>query len=312
MSAGGTRGALDYPNRTFAWINDLYPKSWHCKAVKKAQAEARHAVNQSLQSTTEVRRGENDVGASASASSPGRRLRSKVTGKATGKVTSKGSGRVSRVRRSATKSKRPPKPPTVIQCGYRYEDIASHPLVLLLPYSVHSYGLVNAYSMGLPVVAPSLRLLSALHSSTGIVSHKGPSNVPWRSTPEQPIRTWLSRDGKAWHTPGPAEPNSPCCLHDPNDACTPEAAQAWLQFADWYQWPHIRYYDSPEDLMATIDALLANATLREETSAAQKAFFARELERTKGHVSISLRRAVDSAQSAKTSERTAPVPRLRP
>ena len=31
----------------------------------------------------------------------------------------------------------------VESCGYRYEDVASHPLALLLPYSVHSYGLVQ-------------------------------------------------------------------------------------------------------------------------------------------------------------------------
>ena len=53
---------------------------------------------------------------------------------------------------SSTKTK------TVTQCGYAYSDVASHPLVLLLPYSVHSFGLVNAYSMGIPIVAPSLRL----------------------------------------------------------------------------------------------------------------------------------------------------------
>lgn len=61
--------------------------------------------------------------------------------------------------------------------AHRYEDVASHPLAVLLPYSVHSYGLVQAYAMGIPIVAPSLRLLSALHAQTGIMGHKGPGNV---------------------------------------------------------------------------------------------------------------------------------------
>jgi hypothetical protein len=253
-------------NRTFAWISNLYPKGWQCKNVPKRTQAPGGLANASLEQGGGGRRLDAGKGRRSVVRSKGKR----------------GGGRSVRS-----------KPETIVQCGYRYEDVASHPLVLLLPYSVHSYGLVNAYSMGIPVVAPSLRLLAALHSATGIVSHKGPSNVPWRSTPEQPIRTWLSRDGKAWHVPGPATPTSPCCRDDPNDACTPKAAQAWLQFADWYQWPHIRYYDAPEDLMATIDELLANATLRRQISAAQKAYFAAELQRAKRHVSTSLRRATD-------------------
>ena len=41
-----------------------------------------------------------------------------------------------------------------MQCGYSYEDVASHPLAVLLPYSMHSYGLVQAYAMGIPLLAP--------------------------------------------------------------------------------------------------------------------------------------------------------------
>ena len=60
--------------------------------------------------------------------------------------------------------------------------------------------------MGIPIVAPSLSLLSKLHAATGIVSHKGPGNVPWRTTHEQPIKTWLSRNGKDWHVTGAYKP----------------------------------------------------------------------------------------------------------
>lgn len=51
--------------------------------------------------------------------------------------------------------------------------------------------------------------------------------------------------------------------------------------------------------MAVIDTLLANATLRRETSAKQKAYFAGELERTKGHVLVGLKRAIDAAAAGK-------------
>ena len=55
-----------------------------------------------------------------------------------------------------------------------------------------------------------------------------------------------------WYSAPPAS-DAPCCAHDPNDACTPAAAAAWLQLADWYQWPHISYFDSPEEARGALD-----------------------------------------------------------
>ena len=104
------------------------------------------------------------------------------------------------------------------------------------------------------------------------------------------------KDMHAWHDTGPYDADAPCCAHEPNDACTPAAAAAFLQFADWYRWPHILYYDRPDELMSVIDALLANATRRREISSAQKHFFARERRRAKGHVLVGLKRALDAAQ----------------
>lgn len=132
------------------------------------------------------------------------------------------------------------------------------------------------------------------------MGHKGPGNVPWRSTRHRPIRTFLMSAHGAWFSPEPS-PSSPCCAQDPNDACTPEAASAWLQFADFYQWPHLEYYDTPEELVVTVDILLRNATLRNLISAAQRRFFAIEMERTEGHVRAGLRRVLDAAQAQKSA-----------
>jgi len=35
-----------------------------------------------------------------------------------------------------------------MQCGYAYSDLADHPLAVVVPYSVHSYGLVQAAASG--------------------------------------------------------------------------------------------------------------------------------------------------------------------
>ena len=102
----------------FAWLGEIYPKSWVCAKDKTASAN-----------------------------------------RARGKGGKKGD---------------PPQPPPKVQCGYKYEDVAAHPFAVLLPYSVHSYGLVQAYSMGVPIVAPSLQLVSTLHNAIGLMAHKGP------------------------------------------------------------------------------------------------------------------------------------------
>lgn len=106
------------------------------------------------------------------------------------------------------------------------------------------------------------------------------------------------RDTQLWHDAGPFESSAPCCAYEPNDACNARSVAAWLQFADWYRWPHVLYYDSPAQLMAVIDGLLANATRRRELSALQKAFFRRERRRAEGHVLAGLRRALDGRTRA--------------
>ena len=153
--------------------------------------------------------------------------------------------------------------------------------------------------MGIPLLAPSLRLLSALHTATGILSHKSPGNVPWRARRGSPIKSWLSHDASEWYHSDRPDASTPCCDREPNDACDAEATASWLQFADWYTWPHIGYFDTPHDLVAKVDALLRNHSRRREISISQKRFFAQEMRRTEGHVSVALRRALGAARSAR-------------
>ncbi|EOD14042.1 hypothetical protein EMIHUDRAFT_211980 [Emiliania huxleyi CCMP1516] len=199
-------------------------------------------------------------------------------------------------------------------CGYSYEDVASHPLAVLLPYSMHSYGLVQAYSLGIPLLAPSLRLLSALHVATGLCSHKGPGNTPWRPSSGERRRVpflnrWSIKDARAWFAAPPPSADVPCCASEPNDACTPAAAAQWLQFAEWYQWPHVTYFDSPQELHAKVEQLLRDESARRTISDGAKAFFAAERERTAGHVRAALQRSlrVAPARAAPREREGVPV-----
>ena len=191
-------------------------------------------------------------------------------------------------------------------CGYKYSQLADHPVAVLLPYSAHSYGLVQAYALGVPLLAPSLRLLALLHSTLGIVSHKTAGNLPWRLSSDPSGGARLRPPHATYHKPknvasswfsAPAAPDAPCCAHDPDDACSPAAAAAWLRFVDWYQWPHISYFDTPDELHATARALIANASRRREISARMKDFFRGESARRAAYAraALSLSGAVERA-----------------
>eukprot|EP00965_Chrysotila_dentata_P012887 425421-Pleurochrysis_carterae.AAC.1 len=94
----------------------------------------------------------------------------------------------------------------------------------------------------------------------------------------------------SWYVPDIGA-SAPCCQHDPNDACDTQSAAAWLQFADWYQWPHISYFDTPSELIAIVNALLANETRRFEISTSMRRFFEHERQRTEKHARSALVRA---------------------
>lgn len=84
--------------------------------------------------------------------------------------------------------------------------------------------------------ASALRELFLCDTPILITHNKGPGNVPWRATKRQPLRTFLTiGDGGLWYSPEVPASGTPCCLHEPNDGCTAEAAAKWLQFSDFYQ-----------------------------------------------------------------------------
>jgi len=153
----------------------------------------------------------------------------------------------------------------------------------------------QAYSLGIPLLAPSLAMLSDVHAHTGMVSHKVAGNLPWRIPPSEkvPFRVYSDFPMRHanWRDAHP-QPDAPCCANDPNDACDASAVAAWLQFADWYQWPHIGYFNTPDELHAMSRALLRNATRRHEISSAMRRYFQEERRRTLSHVARALSRAI--------------------
>jgi hypothetical protein len=121
-----------------------------------------------------------------------------------------------------------------------YQDIANHPAIVLLPNQVSTISISEYYRIGIPLIVPSLDLLSRWHLEFGIVTE----------------RTWerMYKPSKVPHgSPIPQHPKSKYPF-DPNDDSNVEAIKYWLSFSDFYQWPHITTFDSAEDLLLKLNS----------------------------------------------------------
>jgi hypothetical protein len=114
---------------------------------------------------------------------------------------------------------------------YEYFEIARHPGIIYVPYQVSVMSLFEQYRMNIPLFFPSLDLLTEWHYTYHVVSER-----TWDGVGENRKNT--SR------IPGVFGSDIP----DPNNEFDRDAIRYWLKFSDFYQWPHITYYNSTEDL----------------------------------------------------------------
>jgi len=114
---------------------------------------------------------------------------------------------------------------------YLFSDLAAHPAMVYIPYQVSMVSLTEQYRMNIPLFFPSIDLLTHWQLEFQVVRQ----------------RTW---DGYMMKRPHRSRilgklPQVP----DPNDDTDEGAIKYWLQYADFYQWPHIVYYSSMDDLV---------------------------------------------------------------
>ena len=143
---------------------------------------------------------------------------------------------------------------------YTPEDLGRHRAVITLPYSVMSYRTTELYALGMPLFAPSIKFYSNYFDMGG----REPSNktvdfnsswfgLGWdRTSTSHP---YCSSDPKLEEKMRPKN-NNQKSIHpySPNvdifeDA---ESENYWLQFADFYDWPHIQYFDDYKHLKKLI------------------------------------------------------------
>jgi hypothetical protein len=122
---------------------------------------------------------------------------------------------------------------------YTYEQLARYPAILYVPYQVSVMSFYEQYSMGIPILAPTARLLAEWHMQYRMVSE-----LTWSL-----VFGSASRKGVIPRHPSVLEADEP---FDPNDEDNEAAVRHWLGFADFYTFPHIILFDSWEDLASIL------------------------------------------------------------
>jgi hypothetical protein len=111
--------------------------------------------------------------------------------------------------------------------GYEYTQLASHPAVIVVPYTKSTMTFFELYRMGIPIFVPSLALLVRWEQQSHIMSER----IYWKRTPSPLLK-----------------PSTP----DPNSLQDRAALEHWLRLSDYYVYPHVQYFESADDLAAKL------------------------------------------------------------
>lgn len=123
-------------------------------------------------------------------------------------------------------------PLRVLYPNYKYSDVASHSGIIHIPYQVSIMSLFEQYRMNIPLFFPSQELLSMWHNEHMVISER---TIDFSINGHRPNRSQIS--GVLDDIP------------DPNNEFDVQGIRYWLKFSDFYQWPHIVYFDSVDDLL---------------------------------------------------------------
>ena len=127
---------------------------------------------------------------------------------------------------------------------YKDSDIGRHRAIIILPYSVMSYKNTEFYAATIPMFVASpkfyLSYYDPKNKNIGLGPDRSMNSPPYcndDSRLEEKMRPLLN-SSKSIHVYSPN-------IDHLQDA---ESEQYWIQFSDFYDWPHIQHFDSLADL----------------------------------------------------------------
>ena len=113
--------------------------------------------------------------------------------------------------------------------------------------------------MGIPLFTPSLEFLAYLHEQYFFVSDRvGVLDVKQRQRHgRSKLDAHPAYNGSARvDALPPFGTNNPNILLDPNNELDPRALRYWLSLSDFYTIPHVVHFNSIEDLVNILEAML--------------------------------------------------------
>ena len=120
---------------------------------------------------------------------------------------------------------------------WTFSDLVKHRAVIFIPYAVMTYKITEIYSLSIPMIFPSIKFIRDVLHGFGLDRTARGSHY-CENFPEVGERH-----------PTSLHPYSP----DKQASVDPEAEYYWLQFSDFYEWPHITYFDSYDQLEEILD-----------------------------------------------------------
>ena len=126
---------------------------------------------------------------------------------------------------------------TIYNNYFKPDDIIRHPAVIIFPYSVMSYKFSELYSSAIPIFSPSLAFYQNYYDEDIMQFSLG-----WDRTVnpmiDRGVEKRMRQNATSYH---PYSPNVDY-LEDV------ESEMYWLQFSDFYDWPHVQYFDDYKHL----------------------------------------------------------------
>ena len=141
---------------------------------------------------------------------------------------------------------------------YEWWQIMRHPALILIPYQVSTISFFEIYRTGMPIFAPSLRLLCKWVREYGIMWERIYGlPMPMRSAS---ATVAASTSGMTKITHAKAATADLHTIRDPNTNCTESecALEYWLGLSDWYIFKHVQYFDSWEELVSKLETANLN------------------------------------------------------
>lgn len=126
------------------------------------------------------------------------------------------------------------------------ETLTRYSGIVMIPYQVSSLRMTEFYRMNIPLFVPSLELLTRWQTNYGIIVHMNWQRIARHINPS----ALTSMPGKV-------------SIPNPNDDRNKDSVGFWLNYADFYTWPHTIRFHSIQDLVKKLQDYSTSGKLTE-------------------------------------------------